>query len=79
MSEEIVAKSKEEKENTEILNRYRALLRSIEGKTEREDKKLIRKAFNLAVDAHKNVRRKSGEPFHEATLKARIASKQQSL
>ena len=28
-----------------------------------EDKKLIRKAFNLAVDAHKDVRRKSGEPY----------------
>lgn len=63
MSDEIVQVSREQIENTEIVNRYRALLRSIEGKTEREDKKLIRKAFNLAMDAHNGVRRKSGEPF----------------
>lgn len=50
-------------ENKEIVNKYRALLRSIERKTESSDKKLIRKAFNLAMDAHSDVRRKSGEPY----------------
>ena len=50
-------------ENKEIVNKYRALLRSIERKTEATDKKLIRKAFNLAMDAHADVRRKSGEPY----------------
>lgn len=50
-------------ENKEIVNKYRALLRSIERKTEASDKKLIRKAFNLAMDAHSEVRRKSGEPY----------------
>jgi len=50
-------------ENREIINRYRALLRGVEGKTEAKDKKLIRKAFNLAMDAHADVRRKSGEPY----------------
>lgn len=50
-------------ENKEIVNKYRALLRSIERKTEAADKKLIRKAFNLAMDAHSEVRRKSGEPY----------------
>ena len=50
-------------ENKEIVNKYRSLLRSIEGKTEASDKKLIRKAFNLAMDAHADVRRKSGEPY----------------
>ena len=50
-------------ENKEIVNKYRALLRSIERKTEASDKKLIRKAFNLAMDAHSDVRRKSGEPY----------------
>lgn len=46
-----------------ILNRYRALLRSCAGKLDDADKKLIRKAFNVAMDAHKGVRRKSGEPY----------------
>jgi GTP pyrophosphokinase len=52
-----------EKENKDIVLRYRALLRSCNSEITREDKKLIRKAFNLAVDAHKDVRRKSGEPY----------------
>jgi len=52
-----------EVENKEIVKRYKALLRSCNGDITREDKKLIRKAFNLAVEAHKDVRRKSGEPY----------------
>lgn len=52
-----------EKEKKEILNKYRAILRACSDKTNKEDKKEIRKAFNLAVDAHKEMRRKSGEPF----------------
>ena len=52
-----------EVENKEIVKRYKALLRSCNGDITREDKKLIRKAFNLAVDAHKDIRRKSGEPY----------------
>ena len=32
-------------------------------KSQEKIKKLIRKAFNLAVDAHKDDRRKSGEPY----------------
>ena len=59
-----------EVENKEIVKRYKALLRSCNDDITREDKKLIRKAFNLAVDAHKDVRRKSGEPyiFHQKYL-----------
>ena len=52
-----------ENEKKEILNRYRALLRSCNEKTTKEDKKEIRKAFNLAVKGHENTRRKSGEPY----------------
>ena len=52
-----------EKENKEIVRRYKALLRSCSSETTREDKKLIRKAFNLAVEAHKDIRRHSGEPY----------------
>ena len=50
-------------ENIEIVKRYKTLLRSCNSDITREDKKLIRKAFNLAVEAHKDVRRKSGEPY----------------
>ncbi len=52
-----------EKENKDIVLRYKALLRACSSEITREDKKLIRKAFNLAVEAHKDVRRKSGEPY----------------
>ena len=47
-----------EKEKKEIINKYRTLLRSCPSKTSPKDKKLIRKAFNLAVKAHEDVRRK---------------------
>ena len=52
-----------EKEKQEILKRYRGLLRA--GKKIRTDqeKKLIRKALTVAIDAHKDMRRKSGEPY----------------
>ena len=65
-----------EKERTEILNRYRGLLRDCRESISTEDKKLIRKAFNLSVDAHKDMRRKSGEPYiyHPIDV-ARIAVK----
>ena len=52
-----------EAENKEIVKRYKTLLRSCNSDITREDKKLIRKAFNLAVKAHNGVRRKSGEPY----------------
>ncbi|MDC1024492.1 RelA/SpoT family protein [Flavobacteriales bacterium] len=52
-----------ENEKKEIINRYRALLRACNEKTTKEDKKEIRKAFNLAVKGHENIRRKSGEPY----------------
>ena len=52
-----------ELENKEIVKRYKTLLRSCNSDITREDKKLIRKAFNLAVEAHKGIRRKSGEPY----------------
>ena len=51
------------KEDREILNKYRNLLRACSDKTDKEDKKIIRRAFNFAVDAHNKIRRKSGEPY----------------
>ena len=52
-----------EQEKKDIINKYRSLLRACNDKTNKEDKKNIRKAFNLAVKGHENVRRKSGEPY----------------
>ncbi len=69
-----------EKENKEILNKYRKLLRACSEKIDSVGKKEIRKAFNLAVDAHKNMRRKSGEPFiYHPLAVAHIAAKEVGL
>ena len=69
-----------EKENREILNKYRALLRACKDKTNVKDKKDIRKAFNLAMDAHKGVRRKSGEPYiYHPLAVAHISAKEIDL
>lgn len=68
-----------EKERTEILNAFRGLLRALKNRT-KEDNRLIRKAFDVAVDAHKDMRRKSGEPyiFHPIAV-ARICVDEMSL
>lgn len=50
-------------ENKEIVNRYRKLLRKAKPLLKEGDAKRIKKAFTLALDAHKNTRRRSGEPF----------------
>jgi GTP pyrophosphokinase len=52
-----------EKEKKEILKRYTALLRPLSDKIDKKEKQQIRKAFDLALDAHKDMRRKSGEPY----------------
>lgn len=52
-----------EEEKKDILKRYRNLLKVCKPKTNHEDKKLIRKAFHIAAEAHKDMRRKSGEPY----------------
>lgn len=52
-----------EAEKKEILKRYRTLLRSVRRLMDKDDRQLIRKAFDLALDAHKGMRRKSGEPY----------------
>jgi GTP diphosphokinase / guanosine-3',5'-bis(diphosphate) 3'-diphosphatase len=53
----------EEQEKKLILREYRALLRGLKTKLKPGDKRLIRLAFEMAVDAHKTMRRKSGEPY----------------
>jgi GTP diphosphokinase / guanosine-3',5'-bis(diphosphate) 3'-diphosphatase len=52
-----------ELERKEILKRYRNLLKACKRRLEKGDKELIRKAFNVALEAHKDMRRKSGEPY----------------
>jgi GTP diphosphokinase / guanosine-3',5'-bis(diphosphate) 3'-diphosphatase len=52
-----------EAEKKEILKRYRALLHACKRTLEKGDKLLIRKAFDIALEAHKDMRRKSGEPY----------------
>ena len=53
----------EEQEKKLILREYRVLLRSLKTKLKPGDKKAIRVAFEMAVEAHKTMRRKSGEPY----------------
>ncbi len=53
----------EEEEKKEILRHYRGLLKALKQKMKPGDKELIRTAFEMAVDAHKTMRRKSGEPY----------------
>ena len=52
-----------EEENKEIANRYKDLLKGTYQTLSDEDKKLIRKAFDVAVEAHSEQRRKTGEPY----------------
>lgn len=53
----------EEQEKKEIIRHYRALLRSLKSKLKKGDKELVRHAFEMAAEAHKTMRRKSGEPY----------------
>ena len=52
-----------EAEKQEILRRYRGLLRAAKNSKKRAERKAIRKAFDVALEAHKDIRRKSGEPY----------------
>ena len=65
-----------DQERKEILKRYRHLLRAIGAKANAGDKKQIRQAFEMALEAHKNMRRKSGEPyiFHPLAVAQIVAS-----
>jgi GTP diphosphokinase / guanosine-3',5'-bis(diphosphate) 3'-diphosphatase len=53
----------EEEEKKQILREYRALLRALKTNLKKGDKPLLRHAFEMAVEAHKTTRRKSGEPY----------------
>ncbi len=53
----------EESESLVIQRAYRLLLKSIKTPVTIEDSKNIRRAYEMAVDAHSQQRRKSGEPY----------------
>jgi len=52
-----------EEENAEIAKRYKGMLKDTYQLLSKEDKLLIRKAFELALDAHSSQRRRTGEPY----------------
>ena len=60
----------EVEEKKEIIGRYRRLLRKAKPILKDGDAKLIKRAFTISMEAHKNMRRKSGEPyiFHPLTV-----------
>lgn len=68
-----------EQERKEILNAFRGLLRTVKNR-KREDTDRIRKAFDVALEAHKDMRRKSGEPYiyHPISV-ARICAEEMGL
>ncbi len=53
----------EVEEKREIIARYRRLLRLAKPILKEGDARLIKRAFTISMDAHKNMRRKSGEPY----------------
>ena len=69
-----------EAEKNEIIKRYRALLRACKSTLQKGDKKMIRKAFEMALESHKDMRRKSGEPYiYHPIAVAQIAAEEIGL
>lgn len=52
-----------EAERKELIKRYKLLIKACKRRLEKGDQSIIRKAFGVAVEAHKEMRRKSGEPY----------------
>lgn len=53
----------DEQEKKLILREYRALLRGLKSRIKPGDRKMLRQAFEMSAEAHKSMRRKSGEPY----------------
>ncbi len=67
-------------EKKEILKRYRALLRACKSTMQKGDKRMIRLAFNMALESHQDMRRKSGEPYiYHPIAVAQIAAEEIGL
>lgn len=66
--------------NNEVLNKYRGLLRVCRDMLKEGEVKLIRKAFDLALKAHHDQKRDSGEPYIFHTIQvARIVVEELGL
>lgn len=52
-----------EQEKKEIIRQYRKLLRHAKPFLKDDDAKIIKRAFKMSQEAHKNMRRRSGEPY----------------
>lgn len=69
-----------EAEKKEILKRYRALLKACKPTMQKGDKQMIRRAFDMALESHENMRRKSGEPYiYHPIAVAQIAAEEIGL
>ena len=69
-----------EAEKKEILKRYKALLKACKENIDKSERTMIRKAFDISLEAHSGMRRKSGEPyiFHPIAV-AQIAAEEIGL
>ncbi len=68
-----------EQERKEILRAFKGLMRHVKNRS-KEDTAMIRKAFDVAVEAHKDMRRKSGEPYiYHPIAVARICVEEMGL
>lgn len=76
MNHDVMIEIDIEKENKAIAQEYKELLRISYQTLTDDDKKLIRKAFDVSVEAHKDQRRKSGEAyiFHPIAVAKIVAS-----
>ena len=63
-------------ERKEILKQYANLLKALRNQLHKGDKRLVRLAFEMALDAHKDMRRRSGEPYilHPLSVAQIVAS-----
>jgi GTP pyrophosphokinase len=69
-----------EQENQEIIRRYRKLLRVAKPFLKDDDAKIIKKAFYTSLNAHKDMRRRSGEPYiYHPLAVAQIATEEIGL
>ncbi len=60
---QVLSTEAQEAENKEITRQYRKLLQAMKSQLQKGDKQMIRQAFDVALEAHKDMRRKSGEPY----------------
>ncbi len=63
MSDPVTHIQSAEAEKDQILKAYKELLRALRPSLGKGDKKMIRLAFDMALEAHKDMRRKTGEPY----------------